>query len=203
MAFASRFSAIAGLTLTLSGCWTGQLIESARLHETVLTYERISLVGDELRVDYLAELTRDLSGNRIGPLATRLRAASFPIDALAHRPVHPVDDFPLRRIRPGSMSGTPLAIGGNRDVRQSSLVEMNSQSGGMVANLAESEGRHLGFGLCHVAGEGCVGFFHSGALYRDRISWWVYPVAPFAIALDLALLPIQLFTLPPLIALSD
>jgi len=198
-----RIYGIAGLVLVLTGCWTGQLIESARTHESVLTYQRISIDGDELRVDYVAEVTRDLSGKHDETPPMKLRAASFSIDALTHRPALPVDEFPLRRIRPGSGGGKPIRFGGNPVAPSYPHVDLKSPNDELIAKLSVREERHLGFGLCPAAGDECLGFFHSAALYQDRISWWAYPAAPFAIILDLALLPIQIFTLPPLIALSD
>ena len=84
----------------------------------------------------------------------------------------------------------PLNPDGLRDARLS-------------VRIKEEGNRHIGFDLCPARGETCLGFFYSAALYDDWIAWWAYPLAPFAIAIDISLLPIQVLTLPPLLAISD
>ena len=45
-------------SVVLTGCWTGHLMESGRLHESVLTYERVGIEADVVYVDYVAEIAK-------------------------------------------------------------------------------------------------------------------------------------------------
>ena len=70
MAFSSRrtfgrtsVSAMAMvMAMALSGCLTGTLIESGRLHERVSRYERIAIDGHDLVLDYTVEVSKSATG---------------------------------------------------------------------------------------------------------------------------------------------
>jgi hypothetical protein len=210
------------LTLTLSGCFTGTMIESGRLSESVLTYERISVEGDDLQLEYTVEITRGAGDPDDRGTREATRRAAFPLSELEAIPAHPVDEFPLRRFRKRADRGdvVPIVVTTRPNTASENERRMRPAgvSGSWIAEVTDSDGRHLGFQLCatqpasgaHPVGtessavEGpCLDYFYSAALFDDPVAWWVYPVAPFAFALDLAVLPIQILTLPPLIFFSD
>jgi hypothetical protein len=224
MAFDSRAVAIIVVALGTTGCWTGQLIESARLHERVRTYERIAVVGEEIHLDYTAEVTtrlpdRDDDRTFDAPRPSKLRGAVFPLSEMTVVPEHPVDAFPLERTAFGVREGQALPIviepevaasprskatdlGFTPPILETPSLQTNPPAS-VVARVDRRDGRHQGFRLCSTTGDPCVGYFYSAALYDDPLAWWVYPAAPFAVALDIAMLPFQVLTLPVLLVVSD
>ena len=211
------------LALTLSGCLTGTLIESGRLHERVDRYERVGIAGSDLVVDYTVVISRSAAETGSTPERTAKRSVMLSLDDLDARPTHPTDAFPLRRApsRPGIV--TPLALkvttgdhgDGSTTTRRRLGIGPDALDPPRV-EITERLGRHLGFRLCSdeadrgvtrvsaiESADRCLGYFYSAALYDDHLAWWIYPLAPFAVAIDVALLPIQAVTLPPLLLLSD
>jgi hypothetical protein len=217
------------MAMTLSGCLTGTLIESGRLHERVSRYEHIAIDGHDLVLDYTVEISKSAAGTGAARGRSERRSAILSIKDLDTRPPYPTDAFPIRRVPPRPRVATPLQIrisshGAGDD--STGLLQPNSAvSGAPVSSLTpaapkvevtERAGRHLGFRVC--PGEvdrgmtrvrsvrqrnDCLGFFYSAVLCDDHLAWWIYPRAPFTIAIDVALLPIQLVTLPPLLLVSD
>jgi hypothetical protein len=227
MASSSSRALIASvLSLTLSGCLTGTLIESGRLHERVTRYERIAIDGDDLVLDYTVTVSK--SPNGVGSRSGRSeqRAAILSIEDLNSRPPHTADAFPHRRVSTRSRTGTPMPIritsdehGNHSSPAHRRFVDTSVRShviGVPSVEIAERAGLHLGFRLCSgrsvqettevsivKTSDACLGYFHSAALYDDHLAWWVYPAVPFAVAADVALIPLQVLTLPPLLILSD
>jgi hypothetical protein len=231
-ALISSLAVVSMMSLTLGGCLTGTLIESGRLHERVTRYERIAIDGDDLVLDYTVTVSKSpaAEGPRSGK--SEQRAAILSIEGLDARPPHPVDAFPLRRVSTKPRTGTPMPIRitsddhgdrpsrAHRRVADTSDASDTSKGSGAFAvpsvEITERVGRHLGFRLCPghsnrgmtkvnivETDDACLGYFHSAALYDDHLTWWVYPAIQFAIALDLALIPIQVLTAPPLLLVSD
>jgi hypothetical protein len=186
--------------LALPGCWTTHLMEHGRTREIVLSYEAASVDGQFLRLDYTVGGIDD--GTQ--PKEVRRRSAIIALDDLVADPEHPVDAFPMKRVRPGQRAAGETAL---------ELVEANGRAALTGADPAEvtsiimeidaENGRHTGFRLCPDLRATCPAHFHSDALTRDRLSWWVYPVAPVALGVDMVLLPLQLTTLPAMLVLSD
>jgi hypothetical protein len=217
------------MAVALSGCLTGTLIESGRLHERVLRYERIAIDERDLVIGYTVEVSKSATGTGSASGRRERRNAMLSIEELDARPPHPADAFPLRRLRSWPRSATPLTIrtsfddgGGGSECTRSPLSvashvsDAPDASEGPQVEITERAGRHLGFRVC--AGDTdrgmtrvstletpdhSLGYFYSAALYDDHLAWWIYPLAPFTFAIDIALLPIQVVTLPPLLLLSD
>ena len=225
--FAFSWLALTLLIVGQSGCWTGTLLSTARLHESVVQYDRVSISEDEIYVDYTVEVSRSPTDAKIREGKRRVRTAIIPLSAIDEEPPHPVDAFPLRRVRRGTegVGAVRVPITGRTATAsmnsKESKADAESSIGGFdsfTAEVTEDQGRPLGFRLCAAAAatdiadattdaattDGrCLGFFYSAALYDDRLAWWAYPVAPFAIAFDIILIPIQALTLPPLLVVSD
>jgi len=223
------------MAMSLSGCLTGTLIESGRLHERVFRYERIAIDGPDLVLDYSVEVSKSATGAGSVPGRSERRSAILSIEDLAARPPHPAEAFPLRRVPPRPRVATPLPIWiGSDGVRDASMrprrtlagvsdvsdvsdaSDWSDTPGVAKVEITEQSGRHVGFRVCpgdadramtrvRVAENrnDCLGYFYSAVLYDDHLAWWIYPLAPFTIALDVALIPIQLVTLPPLLLVSD
>jgi hypothetical protein len=211
MACVSRIVALVLLILPTSGCVTIELMEAARLQERVLKYDRIALVEGDVQIEYTAEITdelpeRDESERAEAPSSdsmTTRRGAVFALSELAVRPAYPVDAFPLARIDADPDVGASLPIGFADDWAGGDSAGSRPTRAPYVARIDEQDGRHRGFRLCPTAGGPCLGYFYSEALYADPIAWWAYPISPFTFAIDLAILPIQAFSLPILIAVGD
>jgi hypothetical protein len=196
----SRAALLALLMLGLPGCWTGHLIEAGRVQESVVMYRSASLGGETLRVDYTAERF-DARRNRKGAAE---RSVLVTLEDLNAEPEYAVDAFPFQRIAPDERSadampltvidaGTRTPLASSRPAgRRSPIVEVDSAGG-----------RHTGFRLCSEEDASCPTHFRSGVLTDYQLSWWVYPLAPFALCVDAALFPLQALTLPPLLLLSD
>jgi len=216
------------MAVALSGCLTGTLIESGRLHERVLRYERIAIDERDLVIDYTVEVSRSATGTASASGTRERRSAILSIEELDARPPHSTDAFPLRRLRSWPRSATPLTIrmssddgGGSECTRcplsvVSHVSDISDALEGPRVEITERDGRHLGFRVCRgdadrgmtrvstlESTDHCLGYFYSAALYDDHLAWWIYPLTPFAAAIDIALLPIQVVTLPPLLLLSD
>lgn len=188
------------LLIAVPGCWTGRLIESGRLHESVVTYTSAALDSEALRLNYRVEVS-DARGR---PRSREERSATVALATLAARPERPVDETPVRRVPTGSHTGreVPVALVISRH-DAAPVVVAGSPGIQMVLQVYEHDGRHAGFRVCSTTRTRCLGHFHSGALYRDHIAWWVYPVAPLTATVDLALLPLQAVTLPLTLAFGD
>ncbi len=188
------------LPIALSGCWTGRLIELGRLHESVVTFDDAALDGEDLRVDYTVEV----ADVRDEFQAKKRRSAAVPIAALAIHPPVQVDEVPVRRLSAGSRADREVPV----DLVIGQRSRARSQGTGllvapMVLEIDREDDRHTGFRLCPNTAARCHGYLHSGTLYRDHIAWWVYPIAPLTVLVDLALIPIQLVTLPPMLFAAD
>ena len=213
-------------SMALSGCLTGTLIESGRLHERVSRYERIAIDGHDLVLDYTVEVSKSATGAGPAPGRSKRRSAILSIKDLGARPPHPADAFPLQRVPVRPRIATPLQIrissdgvgdGSTRHRRTlADVSDVSDWPDAPRAEVIEHAGRHMGFRVCQGDADramtrvrnvdtrdDCLGYFYSAVLYDDHFEWWIYPLAPFAIAIDVALLPIQLVTLPPLLLVSD
>lgn len=240
--------AVATLAILGSGCWTGLLVESGRLHERVARYERISIDGEKLLLDYTVGLSRDARSNPSTSDRLERRAVLLRLADLFVTPPYTVDAFPLERIAAGSCGARTLPMRivsrtdapGRRGVPSvdplRAIFPVGREGGEdawplhrsvgasgagpreLFAEIAEHDGQHLGFRLCPLTTateharfdtlparleRDCRGDFYSAALYEERFAWWIYPIAPISLAVDIALVPIQLITLPPLLVLSD
>jgi hypothetical protein len=196
MASSSRTLAIGALLLLAStGCWTGRLFEAGRVRESVLEYRSAALDGEQLHLEYTAELV-GLHSRRRAP-----RAATLPLAALRARPELPVDGFPLQRVAPGGFAGRQLPLD---VVAPGDPPAAPTDGGPALLVLAEPEGRPPGsVRLCPRPGAPCLPPFHSAALYRDRTAWWVYPLLPFSAALDAVTFPLSMVTVAPFFLLGD
>jgi hypothetical protein len=175
-------------------------VESGRLHESVLTYTAAGIDDQELRLDYTVEV----SSAREEPRSKQDRSAIVEVAALKQRPELPVDEFPVRRVavRPVVESDwSGMLIIAPRHA--SSESDMAPSSPRLWLDVDEPSGRHVGFRLCPVSDPECEVYFHSAALYRSHISWWVYPLAPLAFGIDVGILPFQAVTLPFLLYFGD
>jgi hypothetical protein len=180
------------LSFLAAGCWSGHLFEMGRVRESVVAYHGAFSDGERLLLDYSVELA-DWRGR---PLRHERRAAAVPVAALSAAPELPVDAFPLERVR--------LSEARSSEDRRLPLVAADTAdapAGAPYVALLDGDGRH-GFMLC-AAHDRCQAVFHSEALYRDRTAWWVYPILPFSVALDLALLPGQVIGVAPFFLLGE
>ena len=224
MAFASNTLALVALLLLTTGCLTGELIQSARMHERVRTYDRIAIVDQSIRLNYTSEIRSELpdEGEDSDPMAIRAvrqRGATFVLSELTVRPEHPVDKFPLRRVAFGSAEGQALPVTISNEATQSEqTLELDhsptsldanhtptweAHSSGLIVRIDERRGKQQGFRVCSTNGAPCLGYFYSAALHDAPVAWWAYPVAPFTFVLDVVLTPFQIVTLPIMIALGD
>ncbi len=179
MAGSSRPPILALLALLLcGGCVSGRLFEAGRVSESVVAYERAHVRETALVVAYTVQVESALGGTR----GRAERAARIPLEALAADPPHPVDSFPLEPVR--------------RD---------HLQEGEEPAELEilPGDGVPAGFRLCEPLRGDCLGPFYSGALYRDRTAWWVWPVLPAAAVADVLLMPVHLVMTAPFFLLGD
>lgn len=170
------------------------------MQESVVRYTAAAVDGENLRLDYTVEVV-DARARRH---SRERRSASLALADLTGPTEFPVDAFPVRRIPEGSRSGREVPIElvvVQRDgPRASTCCLLGSP---VLMEIDEREGRHAGFRLCPTPNDPCEGYFHSASLHRDPIAWWVYPVAPFTVSVDLALFPIQVVTLPVLLVSGD
>jgi hypothetical protein len=200
MASSSSWLALApGLLICLTGCWTGHLVEAGRMREEVVTYHAAAVDGERLRLDYTVERV----DARQRPRGTKERSAIVAVADLAANPAYPVDAFPVERVSSGSRGGREIPVMLVSSRNQTSPVVAGASSSSFVMEIDGQGVRHDGFRLCGTSGRGCVGHFHSAALHRDYIVWWVYPLAPLTLGVDAVLFPLQLVTMPPLLAVSD
>lgn len=193
MGSSSRAVVAVTAALLLGGCWTGRLYERGRIGESVLAYHAAATDGEHLILDYSVEL-EDWKGR---PVGRARRGASIPIDALMARPEHPVDAFPLQRVRPAWVEdgrSVPISVQGS---------PASDPSTPFFLELIEVEGRHEGFYLCRKGDAGCDGRFRSGALYRDGTAWWVYPLLPLGAAMDVLLFVPQFVGQAPFFLLGE
>lgn len=183
------------LAFASSACWTGRIYEAGRVREAVVAYHSIALDGESLRVDYSVDLTGSRGGSRPGGA----RSVAIPLAALEAEPELPVDAFPVEPL--------PAARGEPGGSIQLMLREAESPAPAAPARplalVAVRDGRHEGFRLCAGSGAPCRGRFHSATLYRDHTAWWVYPLLPFGVALDAALVPLQLVSVSPFFLFGD
>jgi hypothetical protein len=167
--------------------------------ESVLRYRAIEVEGEKLRIDYTVER----SGILVVPSRGE-RRATLPIAALEGAEEIPVDALPvdIGPARPALPAGAPLEL---RVAATGARGRVGACEGpGALAAVVESrDGRDAGFRLVRDGGGPCLHSFRSAALYRDGTSWWVPPLMPVALAVDLALLPVQLVTLGPFLLLSE
>ena len=189
----SGASALLLLSFVVAGCWSGHLFEMGRVRESVVAYHGAFSDGERLLLDYSVELA-DWRGR---PLRHERRAAAVPVAALSAAPELPVDAFPVERMR---LSGARSS-----DDRRLPLVAADTPDaapGAPYVAVLGGDGRHAGFLLC-AAHDLCRGVFRSEALYRDHTAWWVYPILPFSVALDLVLLPAQVIGVAPFFLLGE
>jgi hypothetical protein len=206
------------LTLGLSGCWTGNLIEWGRRHSTVVDYSRVASDGKSLRVDYF--LAPERSGKPDARRHSEKAAGELPFSFLLDSPPPSVEqlDVEWETSSGWSESGVPLALNFSSLPATFTAVEWHNLLGAdvrrklqrgelevWVETSPEGPGgkRPSGFRLCSSNGETCYLQVISGSFAKERISPWVYIFAPVTAAVDLSLLPIQIATLPILLVLSD
>jgi hypothetical protein len=200
VSFSSRLAATALAALSAAGCWTGRLFEVGRLSESVATYHAVTLSGGSLRIDYTVE--------RFGRLllvpSRGRRTASVPLAALSARPAYPVDAFPIQQqVRDTTREhGVPLrmVVGECPRTRGGEPEETTAP---LVVAIPTEAGRGLGLCICSRAGGPCAGYLPSEALYRDGTAWWVYPLIPVAVAIDIAVVPLQLVSASPFFLVGD
>ncbi len=180
------------LAATLCGCWSGRVFEAGRLRESVISYDRSFVGPDHIRLDYSVETT-DAWGHARAP---GRRAAIVPRAAITALPETPVDAVPVERIDPSDAPGPGLRPA--PVLAESPSSPLSTQE---YVELIVADGQQQGFRLCKDGA--CEGLFRSQILYRDRTAWWVYPLLPFAGALDMALMPLQVISLSPFFLLGD
>jgi hypothetical protein len=162
----------------------------------VLAYRDAYLDGDRLLVEYTALVTDDVGaprGRTVVWAAVRLddlRATPPPVDSLPVAWLSP-DAAHLRRGRRVAL-WTPPEGGG--DGEPPSLPALHVETVG---------GRAVSFTLHDEARPGGSAVFYSGALTRERTTPWVYPLVPFAAAVDLVVDPVLLFFAPAVIVIGD
>jgi hypothetical protein len=174
------------------GCWSGRVFEAGRLRESVVRYDRSFIGPDRIRLDYSVEIT-DAWGRKQAP---RRRAAVVPRAAITAVPELPVDAVCVEEVDPSSEPGP--------DLRPAPVLAESSASPPPQQEFVElivADGQQQGFRLC--TDDACEGLFRSQILHRDRTAWWVYPLLPFAGAVDLALMPLQVISLSPFFLLGD
>ena len=192
--------ALALVSAATSGCWTGRLIEVGRISEQVARYDRVVLVDDALHLDYRVTLTNA----RRETIGHGERSARIELAALAADPEWPVDTFPVEHDPTPAHGGQDLVITNETEDPHFEVTPVATVGAPRVALQIDSDdGRHAGFRICEAAAPDCAAHFHSGALHVHHMQWWVYPLAPFAAAIDLALVPAQLATWPWLILAGD
>lgn len=195
------------LTSALSGCWTGRIFQAGRVRESVLEVHAAGLTQSCLRLDYRAELEGGGSSRRLEPRAVRIELA-----ALRAQPEYPVDAFPLEREPPGTREpgevpvpivpeGSEPEREGREPAREAGAAPPDSTGAMLVRVETDAQGNQL-LRLCPATGA-CIGQLYTAALYRDRTAWWVYPLLPFGVVVDAALLPLQLVTTAPFFLAGD
>ena len=196
----SRLAVTALAALSAAGCWTGRLFEVGRLCESVTSYRAATLSGDSLRIDYTVER----SGVLPFPAARGDRTASLPLAALLAVPAYPVDAFPIQQLVRGATTehDVPLrmVVGECPRMRHG---EPEITTAPLVVGVPIHAGHGLGLCICPQAHAACVGYLPSEALYRDGTAWWVYPLLPVALAIDIALFPIQVISVSPFFLVGD
>ena len=201
--FAALLVSFAGLVS--GGCFTGHLLEGGRLHESLVRYERATEVGDEVLIEYTATQRNvpPVLDKAAAPTQTRTRVVAIPSDALFRNTHIAVDAFPLRRIPVRSVERERVAGRALPLRRSSEPVLVNRPSDGKFVRVEADERAEAGLRLCDAQRGKCSERFYSEALYRSSLAWWVYPLFPFAVAMDVAALPIHMITLPILVATGD
>jgi len=191
------------LAATCLGCWTGRIFEAGRVREQVIDFRGAALGRDSLRLDYTVEL----SGRGTAPGRRAERAASMSLAALSAEPAYPVDAFPLERISSGSpLEGArpiPILDAAAVPEAQHAALPSGPATDPWLLRLENSASGHELLRLCPGDGAACVGQLYSAALYRDHTAWWVYPLLPLGVAVDIALLPFQFVTTAPFFLLGD
>lgn len=195
----SRLAAAALAALLAAGCWTGRLFEAGRLRESVISYDAVTLSGASLRIEYTVERS-----GRLPPAPSRgRRTASVPLAALSALPARPVDAFPVQRgcdATPEHGVALRMVVGECPTTRRG---DPEGATAPLLVAIATEAGRSPGLCICPLGGGACVGYLPSEALYRDATAWWVYPLIPVAVAIDVAVFPLQLVSLSPFFLVGD
>lgn len=205
----SKFLLVTFAGLACSGCFTGHLVESGRRHESLLRYDRVTAIGNELVIEYTATRSSEppvleaTTEPNSAPLNARPRAVAIPIDALASAPPIAVEDFPLRRLRL-RRNGAERSTG--RDVplhRGSQSPTPQSSQWRDFIEVDVKGNREQGLRVCDHKHDACGQRFNSETLYQSSLAWWVYPLVPLTVAIDVAVMPIHVITLPILVTTGD
>lgn len=188
MARSTELLAVVLCTALASGCISGHAWQAARRWERVESYREARVVDGRLLVHYDATVTTDEDL----PVGERSRWAEISLAELRAAP--PVERFEVRWIDGPPKDGAQVAV--------------------CSAPAAESACTLARPSLCVLGERGEAGFvltddagvyppFHSGALIRSTAAPWVYPVLPFAFAVDSVMVPGLLLLAPVWIVLGD
>jgi hypothetical protein len=170
--------------LATQGCATGGVFRAARLTDSPLRYEEAYTDGDHLWLVYQAA-THNGDGHEV---ERGLRAARISLADLHPARGHPIDAFPLARVRAARVP---------RDAATRLPLWIESADAGPAQaapglRVFVDGGRHEGF-----APEGLPGLppdarFHSGALVERRTAAWVWLSLPWALTADTVTLTLLL-----------
>lgn len=158
-----------------SGCLTGHLLDAARRVEQPQAFHSATVTGDRLVVRYRALVTDDLGA----PLGTTERAASVDLGPLRGCTCVTADAV--------AVSWTPPAVPPPADAPRSTPVRIEAAPDGTTLLL--------------VGGD--VPPIPANALTRLDHAPWVWPLVPFAAALDAAVVPPLIAFAPAVIVMGE
>lgn len=181
MASSSRSARLGSLllVLVLPGCWTGHLAELARRRESPVRFERAFVDAERLGLEYTVEVV-DHRGESRGQAT---RSATLRLAQLAASPEIPLDELSVEvRRRAIEPAGEAVAL-----LRE----DPREPRPPLALRIESGAGRDTGFRLIGPDPGDDRGRFRSGSLVRDRTALWFYPLLPFSVALDVAVLPVH------------
>lgn len=162
----------------LPGCWTGHLLESARRRESAQRFEAAFVAGQRLTLDYRVAV-RDRRGRE---LRQADRRAAVALSDLVQQPELALDAVRVD-FDPSEPAGKPVAL--LRDAERALPVTA------LVLRVAREAGRDVVLQVEAGDPVSGIGRLRAGSLTRDRTAPWVWPLVPFAVALDVAVLPLH------------
>jgi hypothetical protein len=168
------------------------LLDAARRRERVLAYREAFTDGERLVLRYDALVTNDVDE----PIERTRRWASVALPDL--REARAVGDVPVEWLASDHAlarrtHGVPVPM--------SAAAEPSPPA--PFLDVRREDGRDVAVAFHPADGPDGSVVFYSGSLTRSRTAPWVYPLVPFAAAVDLVSNPVLLFLAPIVIVLGE